>query len=497
MVRAMSHRVHHWLARVDRLINWFIPPEMSAERESRKLARMFLFSHLFGPFIGNVVPLTLYILNPRPGYDVFVLAGSITAFWLFPFVLRTFGRYNLLVLLSVQNLIFCILWSCYFYGGVSSPTLPWVLIIPLLAFFYIGAAVRLQLIILGLFAANLAAFLMLYAMGHSVPTQIPAAAMQGLGIVSIVGVSLYVTMMAFYYAKILASGVELENEMKLHLATAAELRAATASAERAGAAKGDFLAKMSHEIRTPLNAVIGYSELLLEDAKAEGDGTSAADLEKIRAAGQHLLRLVNQVLELSKIEAGKMELLPEPFDAAAAVREAVESCRPLAQRNGNRLAVEVDGELGTMVGDRRRLNEVICQLVDNAAKFTQNGRIAVRAKRRSRTSGDDIIVAVQDSGIGIAPDVLTALFENFSVGEDLTSTKYGGTGLGLALSQKLCRLMGGEISVESAPGTGSCFTMRVPASPPVQGRSAGGLREGATGDGPDGSGPPPQLAQAA
>jgi signal transduction histidine kinase len=493
----MSHRVHHLLARVDRLINWFIPPEMSADRESRKLARMFLISHLFGPFIGNVVPLTLYVLNPQPGYDVFVLAGSITAFWLFPFVLRAFAHYNLLVLLSVQNLIFCILWSCYFYGGVSSPTLPWVLTIPLLAFFYIGPDVRLQLIILGLFAANFAAFLTLYALGHSVPNQIPPAAMQGLGIVSIVGVSLYVTMMAFYYAKILASGVELESEMKLHLATAAELRAATASAERAGAAKGDFLAKMSHELRTPLNAVIGYSELLLEDAKAEGDSTNAADLEQIRAAGQHLLRLVNQVLELSKIEAGKMELLTEPFDASAAIREAVESCRPLAQTNGNRLAVEVEGELGTMVGDRRRLGEVVGQLLDNAAKFTQNGRIVVRAKRRPRDSSDDIIVAVHDNGIGIAADLIPALFENFSVGEDVTSTKYGGTGLGLALSQKLCRLMGGEISVDSVPGAGSCFTMRVPAAPPLRPPSAGGLADSAITDGSDGSGAPPYLAHAA
>jgi signal transduction histidine kinase len=492
----MSNRVHQWLASVDRLINWFIPAEMNGDRETRKQARMFLISHLFGPFIGNVVPLALYMLDPTPGFDVAVLAGSITAFWVFPFVLRAAGRYNLLVLLSVQNLIFCILWSCYFYGGVTSPTLPWVLTIPLLAFFYIGPAPRLQLIVLGLFAANLTAFWSLYVLGHSVPNDMPAASVQGLGIVSTVAASLYVTMMAFYYAKILASGVELENEMKLHLATAAELRTATSSAERAGAAKSEFLAKMSHELRTPLNAVIGYSEMLLEDAAAEGDADAAADLDKIHGAGQHLLRLVNQVLDLSKIEAGKMELFTETLDVSETVRDAVESCRDLAEKKGNDLTVKLDDELGTMTGDEKKLRQVIAQLLDNAAKFTHNGRITVTARRMRDVSGDEIIVAVQDTGIGIAPEIMPTLFENFSVGEDLTSSKYGGTGLGLALSQKLCKLMGGELSAESTPAVGSCFTLRVPTLPPEP--SVSGRESDAGIDARhDGSGPPTGLAQAA
>jgi signal transduction histidine kinase len=491
----MSSRVQQWLSAVDRLINWFIPAQMRAERESRKQARMFLISHLFGPFIGNAVPLALYLLDPTPEYDVAVLAGSINAFWVFPFVLRAFGRYNLLALLSVQNLIFCILWSCYFYGGVSSPTLPWVLTIPLLAFFYIGPAPRLQLIVLGLFAANLAAFCGLYVLGHSVPNDMPTASVQGLGIVSTIAASLYVTMMAFYYAKILATGVELENEMKLHLATAAELRSATSSAERAGAAKSEFLAKMSHELRTPLNAVIGYSEILLEDAAVEDDKEAAADLEKIHGAGHHLLRLINQVLDLSKIDAGKMELFTETINVAASLRGTIEICRDLAEKNGNQIATELDDDLGTMVGDEKKVKQVISQLLDNAAKFTQNGRITVKAKRRPGVAGDDIIVAIQDNGIGIAPDIMPTLFENFSVGEDLTSSKYGGTGLGLALSQKLCGLMDGEISVESVVGTGSCFTMRLPASPAA---SAGATVENDAYDVRHvGSGLPAHLAQAA
>ena len=221
----MSNRLQLSLILLNRFVDWFIPAEIAADRKSRKQARMFLISHLFGPFIGNMVPGALYLFDPTPGFDVAVLAASITAFWVFPFILRAGARYNILVLLSVQNLIFCILWSCYFYGGVSSPTLPWVLTIPLLAFFYLGQSSSLRLVVLGLFAANLAAFCALYLLGHSVPANdMAASALQGLGIVSTVAASLYVAMMAFYYAKILASGVELESEMKRHLATATELR---------------------------------------------------------------------------------------------------------------------------------------------------------------------------------------------------------------------------------------------------------------------------------
>src|SRR3712207_2576285 len=177
----MPTRLHVSLALLNRLVDWFIPAELAGDREGRKQARMFLISHLFGPFIGNVVPAALYVLDPTPGFDVAVLAASITAFWAFPFILRAVGRYNLLVLLSIQNLIFCILWSCFFYGGVSSPTLPWVLTIPLLAFFYLGTDSTLRLTVLGLFAVNLAGFSALYLLGHSVPdNDMPSSSLQGL-----------------------------------------------------------------------------------------------------------------------------------------------------------------------------------------------------------------------------------------------------------------------------------------------------------------------------
>jgi signal transduction histidine kinase/ActR/RegA family two-component response regulator len=448
------------IAILDRVVDYFIPPSMSADRDARNRAHVFLVSHILGPFIGNVVPIALYILDPDPGYQTTVLAISITSFWIFPFLLKAGASYNPLALVSIQNLIFCILWSCYFYGGVTSPTLPWVLVIPLLAFFYLGSSKSLCVIVMIMFVANLAVFSSFYLFGYSVKTNLPVAAMQGLGLVSTVAASLYVAMMALYYAKIQASQAEIESEMRQHMATASALRLATEEAERAGAAKAEFLAKMSHELRTPLNAVIGYSQELLEDAELGSEHTD--DLSRIHSAGQHLLKLVNEVLDLSKIEAGKMELDLEDTDLAALLEEAIQAAAPAVRTNGNEIICKLNPNLGTALCDPGKFRNMIGQLLDNAAKFTQQGRVELVAERQLDQEGDKLVVKIVDTGIGIASDKIADLFENFTVGDDSSSSKYGGTGLGLALSQKLCNLMGGEILVDSELGKGSCFTICMP-----------------------------------
>jgi len=458
----MKVKLAKLIAALDRLVNYFIPPELAADRDARNRAHVFLVSHLLGPFIGNVVPLALYVLDPAPGYQVAVLASSITLFWIFPFVLRAGAPYNPLALVSIQNLIFCILWSCYFYGGVTSPTLPWVLVIPLLAFFYLGSSKSLRLIVMVMFAANLGIFSTFYLIGYPVKNDLPIAAMQGLGMVSTVAASLYVAMMALYYAKIQASQTELESEMRQHMATAAALRLATEEAERAGAAKAEFLAKMSHELRTPLNAVIGYSQILLEDAVDEGDSESVADLNKIHSAGQHLLKLVNEVLDLSKIEAGKMELDLKETNLAQLFVEIVEAARPAAKANGNQLFCTIAANLGTALCDGAKFRNMAGQLLDNAAKFTHAGKVEFVAERHLDGSSDELVIHIIDTGIGIASDQIANLFEKFTVADDSSTSKYGGTGLGLALSQKLCKLMGGEIIVDSEIGKGSRFTIRMP-----------------------------------
>jgi signal transduction histidine kinase len=271
-------------------------------------------------------------------------------------------------------------------------------------------------------------------------------------------------MMALYYRRILDSGAELEAEMRGHLATAAELRRATAEAGRAGAAKAEFVASMSHELRTPLNAVIGYSQMLLEDAVDEHDEQATADLEKIHRAGKHLLRLVNEVLDLSKIEAGKMELMREEVPAAEFLASVVEEQRAEAEAKGIGLRFQPSGELGLAKWDTDRVRQALCGMLDNAVKFTDQGHVILSAERTPGKS-PTLVIRITDTGVGIAPEMLPHLFEKFTVGHDTTASKYGDTGLGLALSLALCKLMGGDIAVQSTVGQGSCFTVTLPAAP--------------------------------
>jgi GAF domain-containing protein/DNA-binding response OmpR family regulator len=227
--------------------------------------------------------------------------------------------------------------------------------------------------------------------------------------------------------------------------------------------KSEFLANMSHELRTPLNAIIGYSEMLQEDAADLGAEQLIDDLAKINAAGKHLLELINAVLDLSKIEAGKMELYLESFDVPGLVRDIAAVIQPLAARNGNRLDVRCPDSIGTMRADLTKVRQALFNLLSNACKFTERGTIALAVTRESRDGEDWMVFGVSDTGIGMTPEQLTRLFEAFSQADAATTRRYGGTGLGLALSRRLCRMMGGDITVESEAGRGSTFTIRLPA----------------------------------
>ena len=231
-------------------------------------------------------------------------------------------------------------------------------------------------------------------------------------------------------------------------------------------AKSRFLANMSHELRTPLNAVIGITEMLMEDAEDSGDRSAREPLERIARAGKHLLQLINDVLDLSKIEAGKLEINYEPVALASLVDDVVGEAEPLAAKNGNRLVVECPPDIGTIRSDPTRLRQIMLNLLSNACKFTEHGTVSLSVGR-SRADGNDwISIRVADTGIGMTAEQLGRLFQEFSQADSSTTRKYGGTGLGLAISDRLCRMMGGSIDVESEPGVGTTFSVRLPADQP-------------------------------
>ncbi len=246
-----------------------------------------------------------------------------------------------------------------------------------------------------------------------------------------------------------------------------DLRRATYEAEVANRAKSQFLTNMSHELRTPLNAIIGYSELLREEAEDDDNAAAVVDLGRISTAGKHLLSLVNEVLDLSKVEAGKTDLTIELFDVARLVDGVVATVMPLVGTNDNRVAVDCPDEIGTMRSDATKLRQVLFNLLSNSAKFTANGEVRIAVSRKDGNpetgSTDRLVFTVSDTGKGIAPDQVEAAFAPFEQTSSAGEVSLGGTGLGLPICRHFCALMGGTISLESEAGTGSTFTVQLPA----------------------------------
>jgi two-component system, sensor histidine kinase and response regulator len=232
-------------------------------------------------------------------------------------------------------------------------------------------------------------------------------------------------------------------------------------AERATQAKSEFLANMSHELRTPLNAIIGYTEMLQEEAE-DLHSSFLPDLQKIRGAGKHLLALINDILDLSKIEAGKMTVFLEVFDLGHLIAEVVATIEPLAAKNRNTLVSECSADIGTIRADQIKVRQALFNLLSNACKFTQNGTITLRAFKRAEGARRVVVFQVIDSGMGMTQDQMGRLFQAFSQADSSISRQFGGTGLGLVISRSFCRMMGGDLTVQSDAGKGSTFTIHLP-----------------------------------
>ena len=438
-------------------LDYFIPPALQVQPDAHRRARMFMLSHVFGPFLGNVIPLYLhFILNIGTDYRFWIFFGSITIFWLYPVALRVTRRYQLLAFISIQNLIFCILWACYSYGGVYSPFLSWALIIPLLSFFYLPATGLIRNAILAQVVVSLGVFAALVVKGF----QFPAVDLRGfelIGIISTLSAAVYVTMMALYFANIFREQRTFEQELGSLVATSDHMIALTAAAQQAATAKADFVASMSHELRTPLNAVIGYSQLLLEDAGEEVEEEFARDVERIHKAGSHLLHLVDDILDFSKLEAGKMVSRPTEGSLADCLNGI---SFELAEKSEVVLKIAYEGrdnhELLSL--DWHSLRKAVLHLVYGVADDQYGGEVQLAAE----LSGNRVTLRVLDPKGGAVPADTDNLFDIFSDDSDASATKYGNVGIAFALSLKFAQLIGGTISVNAGRQGGREFAMTIP-----------------------------------
>ncbi len=443
-----------------KIIDWFIPLAIRETESDRLMARTFVLLHLLGPAMGHSVTYFLWQTPAGATWQFWCTEAMVASFFGIPFMLRHWGSMRAAAITSVQMLVGLSLFGSFFFGGISSPFLPWFLIAMVLGFFYLSDSVKHVLI--GV-AFQLVGFFGIRVWLGGFPTILPIESLKYATLLSIVAALAYMTLLTLYYETVMRISVKVEQEAIEQRGKLVALREAMEAAELASKRKSIFLAKMSHELRTPLNAVIGYTEMLRENFEEQANaGRKMEDLDRIHTAGRHLLALVDDVIDLNSIEANRIELVTQPVEVASLINEVMATASPLIGKRDNRIVVNMPEDLGILELDALKLRQSILNLLSNAAKFTTKGMIMLTVLRKQTDQGDVMLLEVTDNGIGISPEGLSRLFTDFSQAESDTSSKFGGTGLGLALTKRFCEMMGGTIDVRSERGVGTSFTIEIP-----------------------------------
>jgi signal transduction histidine kinase len=422
--------------------------------------RTFILLHLLGPAMGHSVILFLWYATKTLTWQFWVIEVSVASFWLVPILVKATRSLFLPASLSVQVLVFLSLFGSFFYGGISSPFMPWFVIALLLGFFYLAEQVQ---IVLGGVAVQLVLFVVARLWIGYFPEILPLSSLTIVNLISLLAAIAYTTLLSIYYETVMRGSGALEKATREHRSQTKTLGDAMRRAELASRKKSIFLAKMSHELRTPLNAVIGYSEMLREDLPSHSASSQRAlDLDRINAAGRHLLDLVTDVLDMTNIEAQRLEVSVEKVDVSQLIRDVMATAAPLIAKKHNQFVLQMASDPGIIETDPLKLRQSILNLLSNAAKFTSKGVITLSVMTRQIMASDRLIIEVRDTGIGMSEESLQRIFKDFSQAELDTAQKFGGTGLGLALTLRYCTLLGGTISVDSRAGEGSTFKLDLP-----------------------------------
>ena len=453
-----------------RFIDWFIPVNIRETESDRLMARTFVLLHVLGPIMGHSVTYFLAKTSAGGTWQFWTTEAIVVCFLAIPLLLRVGKSLRLAAMVSVQLLVGLSLFGSFFFGGISSPLLPWFLIAMVLGFFYLADTITLTLVGVAL---QLLCFFSARLLVGEFPTLLAPESLKLVNTFSILAALTYMTMLTLYYETVMRLRFSVEQETIDQRSRLELLRVALVAAQQASKRKSIYLAKMSHELRTPLNAVIGYAEILRENfGEQKNSARKMQDLDRIHAAGRHLLALVNEVIDLSSIESNRVELTLEPVVVKSLTDEVIETASPLISKRDIRLLVNMPEDPRVLELDALKVRQSLLNLLSNAAKFTNKGTIVLTVLLRDDGNGERLILEVTDNGIGIAPENLRRIFDDFSQAEDDTATKFGGAGLGLALTKRLCQMMGGTIAVRSERGVGTSFTIEIPVTRPKAGSGA-------------------------